>query len=67
MENESAGNAHFEFPVTESASLPAEKTGAGSLQIFIFTHTIIWESSYLNQSTAAIGSVINGASRAWLG
>lgn len=36
VENESAGYAHYEFPVTESASLPAEKTGADSLQIFFF-------------------------------
>jgi hypothetical protein len=31
VENESVDYAHFEFPVTESASLPAEKTGADSL------------------------------------
>ena len=36
VESKSAGYAHYEFPVTESASLPAEKTGADSLQIFFF-------------------------------
>ena len=39
MESKSAGYAHYEFPVTESASLPAEKTGADSLQI-LFSSTL---------------------------
>jgi hypothetical protein len=41
MENESVGYAHFEFPVTESASLPAEKTGADSLHFFILPQLTI--------------------------
>jgi hypothetical protein len=41
MENGFADYAHFEFPVTESASLPAEKTGANPLLFLIFTQKTI--------------------------
>jgi len=41
MENGFVDYAQFEFPVTESASLPAEKTGANPLHFFIFSKLAI--------------------------